>query len=90
MGTLHSIAALDEEFLNEYLEPTFAAKLIDSLKKYKELGYKLEIYQDDTGIRGEPITEGISNSSILFITYIMHLMQRNLFGRYGYDQRLKR
>jgi len=27
-GTLYSIAAIDEEFLREYLEPGFAEKLI--------------------------------------------------------------
>lgn len=55
---LHSMVAIDEEFLNEYLEPVFAQKLIESLKQHKENGFKLEFYQDDTGIRGEPITEG--------------------------------
>ncbi|KAL4504165.1 hypothetical protein ABPG72_021003 [Tetrahymena utriculariae] len=57
LGTLHSIVDLDEEFLNEYLEAGFAKKLIERIKELKNQGYKLELYQDNNGIRGEPITQ---------------------------------
>lgn len=43
-GTLNSIIELDEEFLNEYLEPTFAKKLIQKIKDLKNSGFKLELY----------------------------------------------
>lgn len=44
LGTLHSIVDLDEEFLKEYLEPTFADKLIKTVIDYKNKGYKFELY----------------------------------------------
>ena len=43
IGTLHSMAALDEEFLENYLEKNFAKKLISRLKKLKELGYTVQL-----------------------------------------------
>lgn len=64
-GSLHSIVALDEEFLMEYLEPSFGIKLIEQLKQLKNDGYKLELYQDNKGIRGEPITAGKTHTHIL-------------------------
>ena len=43
-GTLHSIAKRDEEFLNEYLEESFALRLLQSLDKLKEKGYVVSEY----------------------------------------------
>jgi len=42
-GMMYSMAALDEEFLNEYLEAHFAQRLIDNLKDLANKGYILRV-----------------------------------------------
>ena len=41
MGVLYSMADLDKEFLEEYLEEKFAQRLITQIETLNEKGYKV-------------------------------------------------
>ena len=54
-GTQHAIVDNDQEFLEEYLEPSFLKKLNQNLNYLKTKGYQLKVVEDVVGNFGEPV-----------------------------------
>lgn len=55
-GVLLASSQYDYEFLSEYMEENFSAKLINKLKKFKVLEYEIEILEDLKADKNQRIT----------------------------------
>ena len=67
LGTLKSMVDNDEEFLDEYLEQSFAEKLKLRLKEMREKGYKFKLVEEVVGREGQVIPNKVEILDGIFI-----------------------